>query len=612
MTQENDSTFSLQALKKHYSIQEITAIFTDIDDRIMAMHDSSSKDFQMFNQQLRDFNTIAKQLSQNLQAIFDVTGKSGTNNEFSEFVKHYEELYDNISTTYTVLENIRDSGEQMLTYLQKIPLTIKNFSQDLMTLKFTLANIKLNFSGILFTNEDETAGILADVEKLTVQIKEDLPGLFKNTRSSNDLIEELKTVILDQSFYRITHSETILKQIYESIQELLTKNEQIGKSLPDIQSYIEKSFNSLDKIVTKIQYHDIIRQKMEHIQTTHQKLIHELSSLSENKEQQIVLFKQAKYVSQIPYIAEIQIAQLVYTNKEYQNAIEAITQTFNEIKKHMSASSELTQKLSQGKAFALENNYEKAKKELNKTAEVIYKLKKSYLDIIRIAETTDKRLADLGEHLGILKELDSKLQKLSANLSNEIYTNLQDKDLAKIGLEIKNLTGDLNSNIRNCELYYNYANQFNESIKEKLQSIKDREDIALAQKLCEHAYNVLEQVSATNKKAHERLHENTELSRSAHEKLKNTLDKMNYYDFFEQGMEDVIFELNNIYENLHQKQPDLSNLDKQEKLRRIKDFYTTKSERNVHDDILSGKDDKQTPQEKSENEDEDDDNIELF
>ncbi len=75
---------------------------------------------------------------------------------------------------------------------------------------------------------------------------------------------------------------------------------------------------------------------MEHIQESQKELISGLDNM-ENNGTQNEIEQQLKDIAGIPEITEVQVAQLLYTNKDYQTSIEKITTKLIEVGREMKA-----------------------------------------------------------------------------------------------------------------------------------------------------------------------------------------------------------------------------------------------------------------------------------
>lgn len=103
----------------------------------------------------------------------------------------------------------------------------------------------------------------------------------------------------------------------------------LGEAATDINSVqmlpikeAKESLLHMSNIITVIQFDDIVRQKLEHIQQTINEIIEELLLIQQNNcvthEQEI------KYVSILSEITKLHAAQLEQTNQDYQNAFAGI------------------------------------------------------------------------------------------------------------------------------------------------------------------------------------------------------------------------------------------------------------------------------------------------
>jgi hypothetical protein len=78
------------------------------------------------------------------------------------------------------------------------------------------------------------------------------------------------------------------------------------------KSKLESLLESLNQIIVDLQFHDIIRQKLEHIEQIHAKLLKEL----ENQASDI---NTTKYAVILPEICKLNVEQLKFISEEYQS-----------------------------------------------------------------------------------------------------------------------------------------------------------------------------------------------------------------------------------------------------------------------------------------------------
>jgi len=145
---QNNSNLALSEA----SIKEIIIMLSDIDVKINALNESSAKDFLTLNNNLKDNYKHAEKISNNAKQLFEILAGKDRNyllkklDTFHTGLKfHIDGFTESVMIGSKVLENIQSLFNSMF-----IPL--KNYNQNLMTLNFLMANLKLNLT---YLNLDE-------------------------------------------------------------------------------------------------------------------------------------------------------------------------------------------------------------------------------------------------------------------------------------------------------------------------------------------------------------------------------------------------------------------------------------------------------------------------
>jgi hypothetical protein len=586
----------LKKLLESYSIKEITTIFASIDEKIVSLHDSSAQDFLNFNSQLKKYYNDSKIISDNASKLFEhLTGKE-SRTIFNEFNTFHEKLKAQVDYFQKELEFTISSLTKILNNLNFLFIPLKNFGQNLMTLKYLLTSLKLNL-----TNMDLSAGFDAETQEivgLIEQIKESSPQLDEDLFK---LKEKIKQTLVKLENINKTNSQSVellLKQIHSNISFLSTQHEEALIQIPKLSRKTEDCFNSISKIITSLQYQDIIRQKMEHIQKTYIELIKELNILDEDKSEQFVLFKQAKYVKQIPYIAELQIAQLIQTNKEYQNAIQDITNQFVEIGSFMSNISEMCEHFSGHKQSEGETHFKEIQAKLVNANEVIEKFVKTNQPIPTEISSIVDMVENISSRLTLIVELDNRLQNLTLSALLSTKSDKNPKDLSKVSQQLKLLASDLRLYMNKSQLLFDQIQVISKELSSNILFTGTRTLDSAA--LSENLNSIIKNIKEEDSKILTILEENGQLSQNVSGQLKTSIEKVKYYDYFERVIEEIIIELNQIYKKLQMNNIDIKDVAKADELKNIENLYTTKSERIVHGDIVG------------EEHEEDKDEIEFF
>jgi hypothetical protein len=598
----DNSKDQLTTLLKEFSLKEIISIFSNIDNKIMSMHKCSSEDFLNLNNHLKVYYKEAGKISANAQKIFNVfTGKDNQRiyNEFSSF---YELLTLRVEYFEEELDHSTGILNKILNNLNNTFVPMKNFGQNLMSLKFLVTNLKFNIN----TNKESGKKLSKELNQiigLIDKIKSSFPIFDENLNDLKSTINHAHKTLENIRVNTTADVEIILEKIRTNIEFLSIKHKEALQELPKLKEKTESCNNGISKIITNLQYQDIIRQKMDNFQETYKGLIQELNLLDENQNDKIILFKQAKYASQIPYIAELQIAQLIQTNKEYQSAIQIITNQFHEIGEDMKIIAEMCSQISSYTSTSGETHFNDILSKLKDTTDIIQQFSDANDDFKNSIQTINQSINSIVDNFDHILELDTRLQKLALETIITSEEERNGDEIFKISGQLKSLSKDLRLNINQCQYLFDQAINLGKELKIKLPKDYNLKDQQV--NFSQNMNKILSSIENENKKVLDLLKENETISNAVSEKIKKSVEEVKYYDFFEKNIEEIILELNDTYQKLSNKYDDIKQAQKAHKLEDIERIYTTKSERDIHHNL--------TIEEENQEEDkEDDDNIEFF
>lgn len=470
--------------------------------------------------------------------------------------------------------------EELSNQLRFIFFPIKNYTQNLMSLKYLIANINITQS-----YQDKENKII-EITTLIDQNINDLKQLSERiTKSLNHLRKVTKVTFLNftqvknQNEINIEELLSIVKSRIEKVEGKFNENK---GCIPVIRRKTEKSADSISDIIKKLQYQDIIKQKMEHIQKTHRDIIDELSDFEKLEKDEALINEKAKFFLRIRDIAGLQAAQLIQANKEYQSAIEIIINNFMQIGDNMKDISEMCGRINEGDINNEVELFNDAVNQITKTEEGFStkfdQNKKLYKDITLI----DNQLNQVSSYIKIFNDLNIKL----SNNLNE-YFNLIQKDT------IKNNSGFTQLNELSEEVKTN-GFKLKELI-EKLFPIKSRiqsfisehkklnlsSDFSNIKDVANQLYDIREKISSV-------LIENSSISKQVLGNIKKSISDIKYYDYFESIIEEIILDLNTINYNL--KIDEESAKSKDQNLEQLREYYTMETEHIIHDKVTKGED----------------------
>jgi len=124
-------------------LKNITDKFTQIDTKIIELLQCSSDDFLGLNTDFKELFRSSSSISKNATVIFEILSESDTKVMMDEL----EALYKILRNTHSPFLNTSGEGitltKEMLEMSSNLHLQVKNLNQNLLTLKFLLANLKI-------------------------------------------------------------------------------------------------------------------------------------------------------------------------------------------------------------------------------------------------------------------------------------------------------------------------------------------------------------------------------------------------------------------------------------------------------------------------------------
>jgi tetratricopeptide (TPR) repeat protein len=499
--------------------------------------------------------------------------------------------------------------KEMDHQLDNLFLPLKNLNQDLMSLKLLSANIKISSStsvpNVINSIEDaliQLNALINEFKTVSFQNETNLSGLKELVRQTIDAFNGFGN-------RNIHDLDSILNHIHYGIILFAEKHEEASMQIPELTAKTKSTSNSIADIVTNLQYHDIIRQKMEHIQATQKRLLGELQQAS-NANVNSLSEEDSQLVSRIRDIAGLQSAQLIRANKEYQQAIEKITERFLALGDDMTTISQMCLLYSVSNDNNEELQLQKLLLKLESSADVLsnfLKAGKSYtssLDLLNGSiDNTSNGMRDLKSSIEELKRVIEKTNSAASGTTNpdlgESVSNLLSlfNDVIKFEETIQNVFLNIqkigSKLLENTTLY--------ESTLQKTGSF------ALASKSMN---SIISTLSEKNIRIQYLLDQNHKISHSISNDVRESVKKVKYYDFFDTNIVKIISELNLIHNKL-KLESEQEQIERDENLKKIKSLYTMASEHEIHDKVVSSNDNSEFFEE-AKPEETDDDNVEFF
>lgn len=585
------------------NLNNITGKFTQIDTKIIELLQCSSDDFLGLNTDFKELFKSSSLLSKNASSIFDILSDNDTKRMMSEL----EDLYKMLRKSHSPIISSATEGinvtKEMLEMSGNLHLQVKNLNQNLLTLKFLLANLKI-------TGSDSTTDSGSSVDELTENynkhINQQKLREYHNDKSLEKLQELINASILklDRYFLQLNQQvNLILDQVHTAIVLFADKQQEVSRRLPSFKTITDQISESIANIITNLQYHDIIRQKIEHVQTSHRGLLQNLSNFNTDDENQHL-----EYLSKIRDLANIQAALLVRANKEYQRAIELITEKFRSISEDMSSISMLCKELTQSQFNQEDVHLTDLSQKLDSILAPLSSvpvIEKSLIsELAQIVESTNKTLTSVSKADTLILENNSLfVPKESIEKLKKAYPqgNIVDQ-LKEVGQDVEKTSNQIQTISQRLVDVNGKLNGICTEISNKYADIQGQGGVA------DRILSIMDKLKQQDEQVYKLLHDNFKVSKEMDTVVVGSVKRIKYYDLFEVRIIEIIRMLNEVFQEI--KGSDTKK-DDAEDMEFLKKLYTMESEHKIHESIIDGGENSEDQKTEDKSEEQNDD-VELF
>jgi hypothetical protein len=578
------------------SREELITTFSEIDGRINDLHTRSTADFLQLNEQLKDYHKKTRIISENAFRVIDTIAGKKDINLIEELGKIHSRLED--CTGQIKDENIRKIKllKDILVKSNHLNIAIRNFRQDFTTFRFLSTNYYLvaNFEDFGTEWKEKIEHWNSEIEV----IQKSLSGFSSNI----DKFKEQITVNIKQLETKVEKSirslNSLSNVIRTNIGSVIQKSNESMMQFPLLKEKTVDSTRSISNIITHLQYHDIIRQKIEHIQKAHYRIIEELEKTGAEKIK--AGEKSSDELFRIGDITDLQAAQLLLVSKEFQNAIDIITKNFQGIARDITTISMISNDFSYKDSSSEVTLLKQIRNQLDEGIILLdmndfREISREYLSAtVKIKEISDQLTEEIRTPLsGITSQADANTAGKVPALVSQILIlskDLKDRDnnINEILEEILNMSDAV----------------FTEDELDSAGSKLEQDRINLMVEIT----RILDSLDRDNEELDKVLIENKDLNNDILQKIENVINRVDYYDYFETMVEMVINRLVGINSKFKNSDERESVEAKARNLNEVKSNYTMASEREVHDQVVLGN----TPTEKGPEDAKNEDEIEFF
>lgn len=552
-------------------------IFSIIDEKIIELLGCAYNDFMSLNQNFKEIAKNARQFIENTNEIQNSLHNICNDDNIEQLTQLENSLLDSSHSNLQIIE-INETIKHIINNTNDLKILFKNLNQDLLTIRFLIANFQLSDSYI------------GSIEYETFELWINRINLYRQTENINfqklnSIIEQLQKLItqinyLNQPLFEVHNIIQIGNGIISDKKLLFNQQQQA------INIDVENIGNSIADIITNLQYHDIIKQKIEHVCLSQKKIKNDSLRISGNDA------AEEQYLSEIKELVSIQSAILVKANQEYQQAIENIMVKLKSICESTGHVAAVTNRGLDTKVGDIMMDPMSVFNKLYESCTKIQDIFKSeddtfsnMLEINAFIDETIKSIFDQTQNNNFA-EAQQILSTTQGSVSQQITQVLD--DLRATTSKVEDICKDTRQSTDQLSKIYDTYRQSHAtgSLRNQIATLY----ISLINSL-ENDINKIKELHTTNAQINQHIISN----------VSSTVDGIHYYEMFEQKIIVITNKLNKIFSEVHsQTSP--------EKLESLRKMYTMQSEHNIHTNIVKG------PSDSSDNTDSEEavGDVELF
>ena len=444
--------------------------------------------------------------------------------------------------------------------------------------------ISIKIESARLGNDDKGFKVIAEnINNLSVLISNKSQGFRDKSKSLIETINSARYEIISLQKHQQKYSNSILNSTENSLKSLVKKNELSSEEIGVIHKKSENIKHEVGSLVTSIQFHDITRQQIEHVNSVIQNLIEKIELKNDDKPSD----HNKGLIVYIHEAAKVQSAQLTNSKNELNKAALNIISNLEAIKKDVSGIAGEILSLMENSENSNETFIGKVDTGFNEILTTLSKDKDISNEFYNTINSVADTINDLSMFINEIGSIGSEIELISLNASiKAAHTGREGAALGvlaeatqKLSVQSKNDTDAVIKMLVSVwevsqKLQKNAENKSNQDGKKRLESISsDIENIFSSLRLIsENAINYLMIIRQNSIKIES--------------SIENAIVSLRTYLEIDEKINNIIDELNDVV-NSSEIQIAEHKINKNE-LEDLGNNYTMKIQRDIHQSVSIG------------------------
>lgn len=287
---------------------------------------SSEEEFLGIGARLHDFYQRASEISiMSNEVVGRIAG-----DEVNGAIKGLEEILDRMGAYLNHAEHETDQSSgtfaSILGHLDNVTGPLAGFKKINKSLRMLGTSTKIE-SARLGQSAAGFDTLANDVEQLSVQVIEKSGTILVQKDELSSVIRQSLVRVRELEAEQRDHVRTILHKSRQSLATLTSINDRCSSTAVVISSASTEVSQNISEVVTSMQFHDIVRQQIEHVQ----EVLEELCGRLKGQETPEGGAEARALICETGDLCELQAAQLRHASEELVAAVESIVENLRGI-----------------------------------------------------------------------------------------------------------------------------------------------------------------------------------------------------------------------------------------------------------------------------------------
>jgi len=544
---------------------------------LRALATSSENEFLSIGARLNDFNGRAGLISKMSSSLVE----SMSETELCTIIEGFRELLSRMNhyleETEGVFENCAEILQEIHGIIGDISGHVTGFRKIAKILRILSTSTKIESSQL----SQDTNGFITiseDIERLAVLIHSRFADIISNAESLRALVGKALVKMREFKIEQRGKVQTILEGTQATLESLTEKNKASSAMAYELSAESESVSRNIGQVVASMQFHDITRQQIEHVEEALDKLCREVIDDGSDP---------VRAVKETGVICALQKAQLMPVRETFIHAVEDIIGSLNGVSSNILDMYQDVQKIAGGEDKTSSSFLSKIESGVSL---IIASLKKNAEAISELFATMGDLITTIGTMSGFvlnIEEIGSEIELIALNARVKAgNSGSKGAPLGVIAEAIQKLS--LDALLQKAEIS-NELQRIASSAERLQMNISTRMDgqIAETDTMLKDLDPLTERLSGINEKTSPLLQEIERAGWALANDIEHAVLEIGIQERFAEAIDTAVDVLDSIIREAHDLVPGTSDDEKAEIARYLESHYTMELERNIHTSYTS-------------------------